>query len=159
MLTAESRIPRASHHDFTSSPLPGSGPVNTWTWQVNGATVPSAGSSMSYTFGAAGSFTVTVIATGPTGVSDTESSVINVAAPPPTANFSWGLAGGTSVQFTDLSGGGPVTAWTWTFGDGVSSSQQSPLHTYAAPGTYSVTLTVSGPGGSSGPVAQTVTVP
>src|SRR5262245_18955142 len=52
-----------------------------------------------------------------------------------------------TVFFRDLSTGG-VTSWTWEFGDGGSSSQASPAHTYAAPATYPVTLTVRGPDGS-----------
>jgi len=52
------------------------------------------------------------------------------------------------VAFTDLSTG-DVTGWTWTFGDGGTSSQQNPSHVYGAVGVYSVTLRVQGPGGSS----------
>jgi len=46
------------------------------------------------------------------------------------------------VQFTDVSTGGP-TSWSWDFGDGGTSPEQSPQHTYAVPGTYTVTLTAS----------------
>ena len=44
---------------------------------------------------------------------------------------------GKSVKFTDRSTG--ANAWSWTFGDGGSSSLRSPSHTYAAGGTYTVT--------------------
>ncbi len=72
------------------------------------------------------------------------------------------------VQFTDTSTGS-VTGWHWDFGDGSTSTQQNPLHTYTTAGTYDVVLTVTGPGnmedsrtypdlvsvqGSSGPVAD-----
>jgi len=65
--------------------------------------------------------------------------------PPPlatsfTANVTAGRAPLT-VQFTDTSTGSPTT-WLWDFGDGNTSTQQHPTHTYTAPGTYSVTLTV-----------------
>jgi PKD repeat protein len=46
------------------------------------------------------------------------------------------------VQFNDLSTGGPTT-WQWLFGDGLTSTLQNPTHTYAALGTYTVTLIVS----------------
>lgn len=46
-----------------------------------------------------------------------------------------------SKQFTDRSIG-PET-WFWEFGDGQTSTQQHPLHTYASPGTYTVMLTVT----------------
>jgi PKD repeat protein len=75
-----------------------------------------------------------------------------VAAPPagPTASFSATPTSGAApltVQFSDTSTGGP-TAWAWDFGDGGSSTSQSPSHVYAAAGTYTVQLTVSNSGGS-----------
>lgn len=48
------------------------------------------------------------------------------------------------VQFTDVSTG-DATAWEWDFGDGgPSDSRQHPLHTYALPGAFTVTLTITG---------------
>ena len=51
------------------------------------------------------------------------------------------------VVFTDASTG-DITSWDWTFGDGNTSAQQSPSHSYASVGSYTVSLTVSGPGGT-----------
>jgi PKD repeat protein len=46
------------------------------------------------------------------------------------------------VEFTDLSYFEPAV-WFWNFGDGGAISQEiNPVHTYAAPGTYQVCLTV-----------------
>ena len=42
-----------------------------------------------------------------------------------------------TVQFTDLSTGGP-TSWSWDFGDGSTDTTQNPSHTYTVAGTYSV---------------------
>ena len=75
------------------------------------------------------------------------------SAPPPTAPTASFTAAPTSgsaplaVQFTDTSSGSP-TAWSWAFGDGAVSAQQNPAHTYAAAGTYTVTLTVGNSAGS-----------
>jgi PKD repeat protein len=67
----------------------------------------------------------------------------------PVANFSASPVSGTApltVRFTDTSS--CATSWSWSFGDGSSSTQQNPVHVYSAPGTYTVSLNVTGPGGS-----------
>jgi PKD repeat protein len=56
-----------------------------------------------------------------------------------------------SVRFTDRSTG-DVAAWAWDFGDGAGSSETSPTHLYVEPGTYTVSLAVSGPSGSDSEV-------
>jgi hypothetical protein len=48
------------------------------------------------------------------------------------------------VNFTDLSNW-VISNWLWDFGDGSTSSEQNPSHTYTNPGTYTVRLTVDGP--------------
>jgi PKD repeat protein len=58
-----------------------------------------------------------------------------------TMNPTMGSAPAT-IQFSDVSVGG-VSAWTWDFGDGGSSSSQNPSHVFTASGIYEVTLTVS----------------
>jgi len=50
----------------------------------------------------------------------------------------------TPVQFTGTATGGtPPYTWAWQFGDGATSTDQNPTHTYTAPGTYQVHLTVT----------------
>lgn len=51
------------------------------------------------------------------------------------------VCNGIGIQFTDTSNF--ASTWLWNFGDGTTSNQQNPLHTYTANGTYTVTLTVS----------------
>ena len=50
-----------------------------------------------------------------------------------------------TCQLTDAStdSDGSLTAWIWRFGDGVTSEEREPSHTYAASGTYTVRLTVT----------------
>ena len=63
-----------------------------------------------------------------------------------TADFSGAPTSGTSpltVNFSDLSTGTGINGWSWTFGDGTSSPDQNPTHTYQAGGTYTVSLTAS----------------
>jgi serine protease len=62
----------------------------------------------------------------------------------PAANFSY-TTSGLTANFTDSStdSGGTLSAYSWTFGDGSSSTATNPSHTYAAAGTYSVSETVT----------------
>jgi PKD repeat protein len=64
------------------------------------------------------------------------------AGPPPAASFTFSPASpeaNQSVQFSDTSTGSP-TSWSWTFGDGGTSSLQNPAHAYSTAGTFTVTL-------------------
>lgn len=65
-------------------------------------------------------------------------SAFHPNCPNPVASFS--VAGAALAKtFTDTSTNTP-TSWLWDFGDGNSSTVQNPVHTYAAPGNYSVIL-------------------
>jgi PKD repeat protein len=69
---------------------------------------------------------------------------------PPSARFTASPLEGTApltVTFHDVSRGSP-TSWVWNFGDGFTSTEANPVHTYAAPGKYTVTLTVVNNAGS-----------
>ncbi len=62
----------------------------------------------------------------------------------PVANFTF-TANGLAVSFTDTSTdpGGIINQWSWDFGDGGTSTQQNPSHTYTSGNTYSVKETVT----------------
>ncbi|MDG2148468.1 MAG: M12 family metallo-peptidase [Planctomycetota bacterium] len=69
---------------------------------------------------------------------------------PPAADFTADkVTGGAplAVRFSDASDGA-YTDWLWTFGDGGTSTDAEPSHTYGSLGDYDVSLTVSGPAGS-----------
>lgn len=73
-------------------------------------------------------------------------------ATPPVANFISNLSTlcpGECVTFSDQSTGN-IATWAWDFGDGTTSTQQTPpVHCFSNPGNYTVTLTVGNSGGTS----------
>ena len=78
----------------------------------------------------------------------------------PLASFTATPTSGTAplpVTFTDTSTGTP-TSWSWSFGDGTTSTVQNPTHTFAAAGTYNVTLTATNAAGSNTSAVTTITV-
>jgi len=82
---------------------------------------------------------------------------------PVVASFGSSTLSGPSplaVVFTNTSEGGPSLSYTWDFGDGTSSTEASPTHTFSNAGTYDVTLTATNLGSSSSATSTiTVTTP
>lgn len=77
--------------------------------------------------------------------SNIDSVIVNIASTA-TANFSFNtVCEGDTTFFTDLStdGGDSLIVWEWDFGDGFTSTLQSPAHVYAQGGTYTTSLHVA----------------
>jgi len=100
--------------------------------------------SPSHAYASTGTYTVCLITTNSCG-SDTSCQTINVTCPAPIAAYSY-TANGITATFTNLTPN--TTAWLWNFGDGSTSTQQNPIHSYANQGSYTVCLIASGPCGS-----------
>ncbi|MBI2303735.1 MAG: PKD domain-containing protein [Chloroflexi bacterium] len=147
--------------EFTASPTSGPIPLtvqftNTTTsgllpvgWDFgDGGT--STAQNPTHTYSSNGVFTVSLTTTDTFGLSDKETKTSYISATVD-ANFTAAPVSGTvplTVYFTDTTSGTP-TGWLWDFGDGYTSTAQSPNHVYNSSGTFTVTLTASGAGGAN----------
>ncbi|HNT08752.1 PKD domain-containing protein, partial [Methanoculleus sp.] len=148
--------------DFTGTPTTGDAPLEVrfadnstgkpvqWLWEFGDGRIATTKNPIT-TYRQPGTYTVNLTATYGDGSSSrsTKADYITVTRPNPVASFTADQTRGNAdlpVQFTDTSTGSP-TSWAWNFGDGATSTDQNPAHTYTTAGTYTVTLTVSRDGG------------
>lgn len=124
-----------------------------WLWDFGDGTSSTVQHPV-HTYTAPGDYTVCLATTNVAG-SDTFCMDISVVLPP-VAAFTYTNDGTGMYTFTDESLNGPES-WLWDFGDGTSSTEQHPVHTYTASGDYTVCLTVSNPAGSDS-TCQTISV-
>lgn len=153
--------PDAPIAGFSATPISGDSPLNvqftntskgaitSWLWNF-GDGETSTEQNPNHQYKMEGTFMVSLMVTGELG-SDTETKkdFINTE-PAPIADFSSNITTGDkelSVSFTDKTTG-DASSWSWNFGDSGTSTEQNPVHTYTIEGTYTVSLSVTGAGGS-----------
>ncbi|AGB02186.1 PKD domain-containing protein [Methanoregula formicica] len=125
-----------------------SNPTN-WVWDFGDGTTGT-GPNPDHVYRATGVYDVTLTASNPYLTNTrTKNQYITVLSIPRADFVADRTKGGApmAVAFTDKSSNAP-TAWKWDFGDGASSTEQNPTHTYTTLGVYSVTLTASNKDGS-----------
>ena len=93
------------------------------------------------------------------GATATVTITVNPVNDVPVAAFTDSCLG-RACAFSDGSSDvdGPIVAWSWNFGDGAVSTARNPVHSYAADGTYTVTLTATDDLGATDTVSKAVTV-
>ncbi|MGH8550789.1 MAG: PKD domain-containing protein [Methylococcales bacterium] len=95
-------------------------------------------------------FSVKAYSLNRTIASNFSNEVSTIVTSPVTADFSVNPVSGTApfiASFTDTSTGN-ITNWNWDFGDGTKSTAPIALKSYGEAGTYTVSLTVTGPNGT-----------
>ncbi len=141
------------------------GQITAWNWSF-GDGGSSSGSLVSHNFTKKGSFNVSLTVSdnaGATGSRTRNVSVNQSAEQPnqaPSADFSFDCTF-TVCEFnasTSRDPDGALVSWTWSFGDGSSSSGERPAHDFDSAGSYTVTLTVEDDQGTKDTRRQTVRV-
>lgn len=147
---------------FTDTSSDSDGSITVWAWDFGDSNTSTA-QNPNHIYATANTYTVTLTVTDNDGVTATNSQSITVIEPAgnlaPTADFTFSTAGLTA-SFTDTSwdSDGVISSWFWEFGDGATSTSQSPSHAYTSADTYTVTLTVTDDNGASDTTSQSVTV-
>ena len=121
-----------------------SGNPNAWTWDFGDGNYDNV-EDPQHAYSSAGTYTVSLTAANSSGSDTTSSDIVVLPAPVPDAAFeadTIAVAEGTNAKFYDLSTNQP-NSWEWSFGDGSTSSQQNPSHTYQVAGDYTVQLKIS----------------
>jgi len=158
--------------DATGSTAPGG--VAEFSWQFNDAfaaqTQEQTTPMISHTFPEAGAYSTGVAVFAADGLASGTGGIIVTGHNGFIPGFDFSPASPTTGQTVTFHGlkiisRNPVTSTMWEFGDGTTGSGRNPTHTYAAPGTYTVTVVqFSGvgsafPGQGAGPVStRTITV-
>ena len=131
---------------FQNESVLGTGANPTYLWNFGDGNT-STDPNPTHTYNNLGIFSISLTVTTTHG-SDTATQEFNIDFAPPTAVIDSADSAETNqpVAFADTGSTGGTAAineWLWDFGDGNTSMFQNPVHVYAAPGVYTVSLTVT----------------
>jgi gliding motility-associated-like protein len=144
---------------FTDQSSIQSGNITAWSWNF-GDNTTSAQQSPSHTYVNAGTYQVSLTTTSNNGCTNTVTIQVVVNPLPQAAFTNTSVCVGSPTNFTDQStiSTGNINSWAWNFGDNSTASTQNPSHTYAAAGTYTVTLVVNSASSCQDSVQQVINV-
>lgn len=144
---------------FSDASTVSAGVINSWQWNFgNGQT--STLQNPVHNYSTEGTYTVTLTVSSGAGCNNQIQQDITIHPVPVAAFTNTTACQNYATVFTDQSvvSSGSITNWLWSFGNGNTSTQQNPSHTYATFGNYNTTLTVTTDNGCTNAVTQNVTV-
>jgi len=123
--------------------------IDTYYWDFGDGTISTSQNPPNHIFQTPGMYNVSLTVAGPCG-DDSIIKQIPIRYISPEAVFTVvsECCLNTQISFNNNSIG-YITSWLWNFGDGATSNLKNPTHSYSSSGTKTITLTVSGPGGSN----------
>jgi PKD repeat protein len=132
--------------------------ITSYAWNF-GDGLTGAGVIISHTYAVGNSYKVTLTIADSTGATDAQSQRVNNNSPPVasftfTCNLLACSFNGSGSQDPD----GTIASYAWNLGDGTTALGPMVSHTYAAGGSYSVTLTVTDTAGAADAESQTAVV-
>jgi PKD repeat protein len=159
-IAAPSCVSLACTFDGSSSSDP-NGTITQYSWDFGDGTTASA-AMPSHTYDTGGTYTVTLTVTDSFGKTNSASTTVTVTPPKaPVAAIASPNCTYLGCSFDGTGSTAPsgtITAYSWNFGDGSTSTDAAPNHTYAAADTYTVKLTVTDSNGNTDSTSTTVTV-
>ena len=143
---------------FSAKPPAQGNRIASYSWDF-GDGVPVAGASVQRTFGSAATYDVKLTATDVCGKTVTNTQAVRISRPS-VADFTFPAAAcsNQTLAFADASTvfDDPTVKWQWNFGDGGTSAERNPSHTFTKPGTQTVILTITGQSGCQTNVVRQV---
>ncbi len=128
----------------------------TWQWSVSSTPVSSS-KDLTYAFTSTASQEVKLTATIPGCVSEKTVNISTLVAGPKPDFTITGRCEDTNITFTNTSTG-TISGYSWSFGDGQTSSLINPVNVYADPNPYTVTLTASNTAGCNNFLSKPLTI-
>lgn len=157
--------PQSGVYVFTGTITPSVGNIWYWFNFGDGNQIYGQSATVTHIYSFPGTYyaCVTVTDSGNGGCTNTSCQWITVTSTicDITPQFTYMNMGGGNVMFTDATidnGGGTITGWSWSFGDGGTSTLQNPSHNYASYNTYGVMLTVYNSNGCTDTIYNNVIV-
>lgn len=152
---------------FTDQSTDEDGEVVSRLWNF-GDNATSTEANPTHTYTVKGTYTVSLTVTDDNGGTAETTKTIVVADPAdanvdPVADFTTGetvYLSGADIAFTDAStdADGAILEWAWDFGDGNTSTDQNPTHSYTEVKSYEVSLTVTDNLGAETTVTKTINI-